>query len=281
MTQFLEAILAFPTVFFTVLFGIVMGYWLTVIIGAVGIDLLDGDFGAGALEGGAKAAVEGGVKAAFEGGAKAALEGGAKAAMEGGAKAAMEGGAKASLEGGAKASTSFIEVLGLGGVPVTVSLSFLIFFSWLLSLAITQPAKEALGVLPGALLSAGVGMLSLVAGTVAAGFAVRPLRPMFAIHHAPRRSALLGRVCTINSGRVDGKFGHATIEDGGAGHILNVVCDKANELTRGSQAVLLQYDSARDAYEVEPVDWLLPEELQHLGNPDSAAALAREKVRSR
>jgi hypothetical protein len=281
MTQFLEAILAFPTIFFTVLFGIVMGYWLTVIIGAVGIDLLDGDFGAGALEGGAKAAVEGGVKAAFEGGAKAALEGGAKAAMEGGAKAAMEGGAKASMEGGAKASASFIEVLGLGGVPVTVSLSFLIFFSWLLSLAITQPAKEALGVLPGALLSAGVGMLSLAAGTVAAGFAVRPLRPMFAIQQAPRRASMLGRVCTINSGRVDGGFGHATLEDGGAGLILNVVCDKANELTRGSQAVLLNYDAAREAYEVEPVDWLLPEELQHLGNPDSAIALAREKARTR
>jgi hypothetical protein len=281
MTQFLEAILAFPTIFFTVLFGIVMGYWLTVIIGAVGIDLLDGDFGAGALEGGAKAAVEGGVKAAMEGGAKAAMEGGAKAAMEGGAKAAMEGGAKASMEGGAKASASFIEILGLGGVPVTVSLSFLIFFSWLLSLAITQPAKQALGVVPGILLSTLVGLLSLVVGTVAAGFAVRPLRPMFAIQQAPRRAQLLGRVCTINSGRVDGRFGHATFEDGGAGLILNVVCDKANELTRGSQALILQYDAARDAYEVEPVDWLLPEELQHLGDPAAAATLAREKARTR
>ncbi|WNG36615.1 hypothetical protein F0U61_25275 [Archangium violaceum] len=275
MTEFLDAILAFPTVIFTIPLGVVVGYWLTVMVGAVGIDLLDGDIGDFAL--GAKA----GAAEALEGGVKGAMEGGAKAALEGGAKAAMEGGAKAAMEGSSEHGGSFLEVLGFGGVPVTVSVSFVVFLSWLLSLAFAHPAKEALGALPGALVSGGLAALCLAVGLVLAGLAVRPLRPMFAVHQAPRRSELMGRVCVIASGRVDGRFGHATFEDGGAGLILNVVCDKANELKRGEKALILSYDAARDAYEVEPVDWLLPEEMEHLKDPLTAAALARDRVRAR
>jgi hypothetical protein len=267
MTEFLAAILAFPTVLFTIPLGVVVGYWLIVMVGAVGVDLLDGDIGDFAL--GAKA------------GAAEALEGGVKGAMEGGAKAAMEGGAKAALEGGAKAGASVFEVLGFGGVPVTVSVSFVVFLSWLTSLAFARPARAALGALPGALVSGGLAALSFAAGLVLAGLAVRPLRPMFVTHQAPRRAELMGRVCVIASGNVDGKFGQATFEDGGAGLVLNVVCDKDNQLKRGEKALILSYDAARDAYEVEPVDWLLPQELEHLKDPITAAALVRDRSRVR
>ena len=258
MTQFLDAMLAFPTVIFTIPLGVIVGYWLTVMVGAVGIDLLDGDLGDFAL------------------GAKA----GAGEMLEGGAKAAVEAGTKASLES-VKSGASFLEGLGFGGVPVTVSVSFVVFLSWLMSMGFARPAKEALGALPGALVSGGLATLCLAVGLVLAALAVRPLRPMFAVQQAPRRAELMGRVCVIASGRVDGKFGHATFEDGGAGLLLNVVCDKSNALTRGEKALILSYDAARDAYEVEPVDWLLPEEVQHLKDPITAAALARDKVRTR
>ncbi|WP_309891816.1 hypothetical protein [Archangium sp.] len=264
MTEFLNAILAFPTVLFTIPLGVVVGYWLTVMVGVVGIDLLDGDLGDFAL--GAKA------------GAGEVLEGGLKGAVEGGAKAAVEGGAKASLES-VKSGASFLEVLGFGGVPVTVSVSFLVFFSWLLSLAFARPARDALGALPGVLVSGGLATLCFAGGLFLAGLVVRPLRPLFAVQQAPRRTELIGRVCVIASGRVDGKFGHATLADGGAGLLLNVVCDKDNTLGRDGKALILGYDAARDAYEVEPVDWLLPEELEHLKDPLTAAAIARNKVR--
>lgn len=264
MTEFLAALLAFPTVLFTIPLGVVVGYWLTVIIGAVGIDLLDGDLGDFAL--GAKAG---------------ALEGGVKGAVEGGAKAAMEGGAKAALESTGKDGVSVFEVLGFGGVPVTVSVSCVVFISWVLSLAVARPLAALLEALPGVLVHGGLATLCLVAGLVLGGFAVRPLKPLFAVQQAPRRAELVGRVCHIASGRVDGRFGHATFEDGGAGLILNVVCDKDNQLKRGEQALILAYDAARDAYEVEPVDWLLPQELEHLKDPLSSATLARDRVRNR
>jgi len=256
MTDFLAAILAFPTVLFTIPLGVVVGYWLTVMVGAVGVDLLDGDLGDFAL------------------GAKTG-------AIEGGVKGAMEGGVKAAVEGSAHEGASFLEVLGFGGVPITVSVSFVVFLSWLMSLAFARPLQEKLGALPGALVTGGLATGCLAVGLVLAGFAVRPLRPLFATQQAPRRAELMGRVCVIASGRVDGRFGHATFADGGAGLILNVVCDKGNELKRGDQALILAYDAARDAYEVEPVDWLLPEEMAHLDDPGRAASLAREKIRSR
>jgi hypothetical protein len=246
MTDFLAAILAFPTVLFTIPLGVVVGYWLTVIVGAVGIDVLDG----GGLD---------------------ALEGGVKGAVEGGAKAALEG----------HSHGSFLDVLGFGGVPTTVSVSFVVFLSWLLSLAVGRPLQAMLGELPGALVTGGLATLCLAVGGMLAGLAVRPLRPLFAVQQAPRRSELMGRVCLVASGRVDGRFGHATFEDGGAGLILNIVCDKANALKRGEKALILAYDATRDAYEVEPVDWLLPQEIEHLKDPLTAATLARDKVRTR
>lgn len=285
MTTFLESILAFPTVFFTILLGVTLTYWMCVILGAVGVDILDGDVAAGAkaaggtLEGAAKAA--GGI---LEGGAKAAgglLEGGAKGAAEGlvgSAKSAggtMEGAKAASGHDLDADGGGLSEALGFAGIPITISGSFVIFASWLMSLLGRNTAFDLLGsILPSAVISTGVGLLSFVVGVMLASFAVRPLRPIFVTQKAPGRDSLMGRVCTINSGSVTETFGHATFEDGSAGLILNVYCAKANQLKRGDQALILGYDSGRDVYEVEPVDWLLPEEVAQIQDPMKAAAIA-------
>ncbi|WP_434344737.1 hypothetical protein ACN6A1_18570 [Myxococcus virescens] len=290
MSAFLDTILAFPTAIFTIVLGVVMTYWLFVIVGAVGIDLFDGDI---TLESGGKAlsgAIEGGGNAlsgAIEGGGKAlggAIEGGGKAlsgAIEGGGKAL--GGAKAlgahdsdfDVDGG-----GVLAAMGFAGIPITVSVSFVVFIAWFLSVVSAQPLHEALGgMMPSWLLSSGLGLACFAAGTVTAGFAVRPLRPVFVTRRAPGRDALMGRVCTISSGSVTAKTGHATFEDGGAGVILNVVCAKPNELKRGQPALILAYDAERRVYEVEPIDWLLPEEMEQLQDPARAAALARVKAR--
>jgi len=170
--------------------------------------------------------------------------------------------------------------MGFAGIPITVSVSFVVFIAWLLSVLSAQPLHAALGgLLPSWLLSSVLGVACFAAGTVSAGFVVRPLRPVFVAKRAPGREALMGRVCTISSGSVTAKTGHATFEDGGAGVILNVVCSKPNELKRGQPALILAYDAERHVYEVEPVDWLLPEELVQLQDPVRAAALARMKAR--
>ncbi|WP_225409490.1 hypothetical protein [Stigmatella hybrida] len=256
MTAFLDAILAFPTALLSIFMGVVLVYWLCVILGAAGVDMLDGDVAAGAKAAGGT----------FEGGAKAlggVLEGGAKGAADG-----IVGSAKAAGGHGNDIDAGALSGLGFAGIPVTISGSFIVFASWTLSLLGSGTAHEMLGaVLPGAVISGGMLLLSLVLGTLLAALAVRPLRPIFISQKAPSRDALMGRVCLINSGSVTGSFGQATFADGGAGLILNVFCGKANQLKRGDQALILGYDPARDVYEVEPVDWLLTEELGAVRDP--------------
>lgn len=285
MSTFLDSILAFPTVFLTILLGVVLTYWLCVILGAVGVDVLDGDAD---LTAGAKAA-----SGALEGGAKAlgGLAGGAKAAggaLEGGAKA-MGGLGEGAHAGGHDPGHAghhhegFFAALGFSEVPLTISSSLVIFASWTFSFLTRNLVFDLVGAaLPGVLLSGGLLLLSLILGTLVAALAVRPLRPLFRTKDAPGREALMGRVCIINSGSVTGTNGHATFDDGGAGLILNVFCDKANQLKRGDQALILGYDAARDIYEVEPVDWLLPEEVAQIQDPAKAVAVAaRARDRSR
>jgi hypothetical protein len=264
MTAFLDAILAFPTALLSILMGVVLVYWLCVILGAAGVDILDGDVAAGAKAAGGT----------FEGGAKAlggVLEGSAKGAAEG-----LVGSAKAA--GGADAhegvDAGVLSGLGFAGIPVTISGSFIVFASWTLSLLGSGPAHALMGeVLPSAVISGGMLLFSLVLGTLLAALAVRPLRPIFIAPKAPGRDSLMGRVCIISSGSVTGSFGQATFADGGAGLILNVICGKANQLKRGDQALILGHDPARDVYEVEPVDWLLSEELGSVRDPALAARI--------
>jgi hypothetical protein len=269
MSPFLESILSFPTVFFTILMGVTLTYWLCVILGAVGIDVLDADVD---LSAGAKAA-----SGVFEGGAKAAgglLEGGAKAAV--GVFEGTDAHGHAGHDHDADShGTGLFASLGFTGIPVTISFSFVIFAAWILSIASRNTVYELLGsLLPGALIGGSLFVLCSVLGTLAASLAVRPLRPVFIAKQAPRRDSLMGRVCTINSGSVTGTHGHATLADGGAGLILNVFCARENQLKRGDQALILDYDSARDVYEVEPVDFLLPEEIAQIQDPAKATAIA-------
>ncbi|MEL7370031.1 MAG: glycine zipper family protein, partial [Myxococcota bacterium] len=84
MALFLQQIMAMPTVVFTALLGIVIVYWLFVVIGALDVDMID--VGAD-LDGIAEGAAEG----AMEGAAEGAMEGATEGAMEGAAEGATEG----------------------------------------------------------------------------------------------------------------------------------------------------------------------------------------------
>lgn len=238
METFLQTLISFPVAPFTVLLGIVLVYWVLVMVGALGVDALDLDAD-GALE----------LDAAVEGGAKAAAE---------------------------HHGEGFFSFLGLGGLPVTVAVSALAFMSWAVALVSTQLLAGLLtSTLLKVTLGAGICVASLIVGVLAARIVTLPLRRIFVSNEAPdRHAAIMGRLCEISSGSVDGRHGQATIEDGGAGLILNVFCGKANTLRKGDRAVVIDYDPAQDTYEIEPVEWLLPEELSQLEDPVRARAVA-------
>ena len=64
-------------------------------------------------------------------------------------------------------------------------------------------------------------------------------------------------ICTITTGHVDDGFGQATIEDGPDVLNISVRCDRTGVLTRGSKALVVDFDSTRQAYVVEPASELV------------------------
>jgi hypothetical protein len=278
MDGFLRVLLTFPAVPFTVFMGIAFLYWMFVLLGVVA---LDGD----AVEGGLKAAGEaatGGLKAAGEaaaGGLKAAGEaatGGVKAAGEAvtaGSKAAGEAATDAvDVKGG-----GLLSVLGFGKVPSTISLSFLVFFGWGFSMF----GSSWLGPDAGLPAKLGVMVASMVLSFIASAVALRPLIKAFSSAPPQRRHHFIGKVCEITSGRVDAQFGTATVSDGGAGLNLNVACEKANQLKKGDRALIVGFDVSREVWEIEPIDWLEPGELELLKDPEKVNQVLSSRMRTR
>jgi len=144
---------------------------------------------------------------------------------------------------------------GLGGVPVTVSLSLLVVWSWILVMIATSLVRP---LLPGTALQIIAGLLILLLALPLAllvtNRCVRPLRALFREHEAPRKHGAVGKLCRISSLTVDERHGQAHLEDGGAGLILAVRCLEPNNLVRGSLALIVDYDRASDTFEVVPTD---------------------------
>lgn len=285
MTEFLATTFSFPTVIFTVLLAICCAYWLMVIVGALGIDALDIDFdgldgaadGAaeGALEGVAEGAAEGAAEGIAEGAAEGIAEGAAEGIVEGAAEGAAEGVAEGAAEGategaakaaaeGAVEGASFLGTLfltlKLRNVPMTLVLSMWLLFSWtatsLLQASLLPKMTFAPPWVSGSLLALGALVVSLPLTSVF----VRPLGRLLKVEKPTSKKAIIGKIVKIDTTRVDADFGSAKAEDGGAGLIIRVRCDSENTLTRGSKALVVSYDPKRDAYEVTPVDDMLPSE---------------------
>jgi len=285
MDAFIDALLAYPTVFFSGALSLVLMYWVMVIVGIFDIDALDFDFdfaeGAGeALDG----ALDGAAEAALDGAAEAAVDGAAEAAMDGTAEA-LDGAAESAdgaIEGADLASpgilASLIAALKLRSVPVTVSLSFITLVGWMSSFLLMNNLAPLLsGMLAGWIIAALVGSVSFVIATLVTSVIVRPLAPIFETDEGQRRRDFVGRECEVKTGRVDGRFGQAEMDDGGAGQLVQVRCDHDNPLKRGDRALVVSYDDDRDAYIIEPFDAHLAEALNHQADEQATQDASRRR----
>ncbi|MCA9524164.1 MAG: hypothetical protein KC609_24520, partial [Myxococcales bacterium] len=214
------------------------------------------------LHGAADAALHGAADAALHGAADAALHGAADAALHGGVDGVAHGAADGAADGvahdGADAdgSNGLLDFLGLKGIPVTIVISVLTFFAWILSFF---GAKYLMSWTDHALLRFAIGTgifgLSLFASLVATSFVVRPLRAVFSdTGQTFGGHNLLGRTVTVMTLRVDGKFGQARWAEGGHDMLLFVRCAEANQLTKGSKAMVIDYDPEKRTYQIVPLE---------------------------
>jgi hypothetical protein len=258
--SFFEQIASFPTVFFTVLVGLAVLYWLFVIIGALDIDLFDSaaHVADGALQGGAHladAAIEGAVQAA-----DAAIEGAAHTA-EGAFEGAAHGVGEAAEGVGAEllhaAEGGALSLWGIRRrkVPITILATIFVLAGWVACYLAMEVAGPTLGAfVPSWLLGTLVMVGSAVVAMPAAHLASRPLAPLFATKEAERRTDLIGQTCTIETGSVDAGFGQAIVE-GGEHHKIQVRYDKGGgAFVRGDKALIIDFDREREAFRIERID---------------------------
>ncbi len=259
MSAFIEQVLAFPTVFLTAGLAIVSIYWAFVIFGALDVDTFDFDVDLdGFAEGAAEGAMEGAAEGAIEGGIEAGLEG-AEGALEG-ADGALEGGTEAAGEGAGEAAEGlhqglgfigFLGTLGLRRAPFTVTLSLLTLAAWAFCVLGMQYVAPMLSMLPGFVVGGAVMLGSFVLAVPVTSVTSRPLGPLFITHEGDKRSDFVGRTCRIDTGTVDGRFGQATVQEGGGWTVIQVRNPKDNDLSRGDEALIVSYDAQLEAFRVE------------------------------
>jgi hypothetical protein len=270
MTEFLEILTSFPTALYTVLLGVVLVYWVMVVVGVVDLDSVD--LGGG-LDGAAEGAMEGVAEGTMEGVAEGAMEGVAEGAMEGVAEGAAEGVAEGVAEGAAEGAADgateavdgaggglagLLSSLGLRRAPLTVVSSLIIIYGWVLSYVLSALLLPLLSsVIPTILIGLLVLAVAFFAAIPMASITSRPLGRFFVVHKAPKKSSLVGSVCKITTGMVDDGFGQAVFDESGAGMIFQVRCDLEGGLARGDRALIVSYDDKREAYLVEPYEKML------------------------
>ncbi|MEV5600116.1 hypothetical protein AB0L33_01570 [Streptomyces sp. NPDC052299] len=150
------------------------------------------------------------------------------------------------------------DLAGVGGVPVTVSVSLMIAVGWFSALtgSVLVHRSGATGTLRAVLACAVLaGALLLAWGAVR--LLVHHFRRVFPDQPPPSRQDFLGRVCTIRTGSVSTDFGQAevTADDGTTATVQVRQLEPVDaQLTSGCSGLLYAYDEAGEFFWVSAYD---------------------------
>ena len=144
--------------------------------------------------------------------------------------------------------SSWLESLGLDGVPLTVVVTIIDFYA----LVITYFARKYLMPLFDDLLSAtALGLLVAVFAVVIAlpisAMSIKPLRRFFYTHEAIGKNELIGTLCTVTTQSVTESFGQASSDQG---MVFSVRAAEPNKIIKGSRVALIEFKPEQDYYTV-------------------------------
>lgn len=144
--------------------------------------------------------------------------------------------------------------LGLGGAPVMLVILLLAFFGWTATYFVHLFLLQSLPA-PGRWLAGSVTtVLALIPAVPLSVIVLRPIRRLLLRLRPVEQASLLGRVGVVASPQVSAGSGHATVDDGGAGLILQVRTSDDAILARGERVVLLDYVAEHNHYLVVRAD---------------------------
>lgn len=212
MDPFYQNIASFPTIFFTFFLAVTVLYWLVAVLGIVDIDILDFDI------------------------------------------PDPEGVLDVNSESGLSTPDVLAGLMlrfGLYGVPVTIIISLVSLFGWLVSYYLVH---FFLPLEPGSLFRYLFGLPifigALYVGVLITAQLIKPLRSLFKKAQQQTEKQVLGQTAIVRTSRVDKSFGEALLEDGGAGLILKVRATGDQIFSKDDRVVLLEYLKEENVYRV-------------------------------
>ncbi len=151
---------------------------------------------------------------------------------------------------------SFLETLGLDGIPLTVTITLLDLYAWIFTYLARQHVMPYFdGIITGTALGAVFALTAMIIAFPLAAISCRPMRRLFITHEAVSKFDIIGKLCTITTSRVDGQFGQAATIDGTM--VLNIRAPEPNNFKKGETVVLLDFDEDTDTYSVVAEEELL------------------------
>lgn len=153
-------------------------------------------------------------------------------------------------DGDASGVAAMLSKLGLSGVPVMIVLTVLAFVGWLgayfAQLLLLQHLPDSLRWVAGL----GVAVVMLVPGVFVTSMLLRPLSRALLRLRPPVEPSILGRTAVVSTPSVDAGYGQATMDDGGAGLVLQIRDVESGRFKRGDRVVLIEYLGDKHAYRV-------------------------------
>ncbi|BFM13398.1 hypothetical protein R50072_35510 [Simiduia litorea] len=212
MDPFYQNLTSFPTAIFSFLLILCLLYWLVAVLGFVDIDMLDFDV------------------------------------------PDMDGDLDINADSGHSTPDVLAALMlkfGLQGVPVTIIVSLIALFGWLICYYLVH---FLFGWVPDGIMRYLLGLpvlfASLYVAVIITGQLIKPMRPFFQNARQQSVKFIIGQTAIVRSSVVNSNFGEAVLSDGGAGLLLKVRCEPGIEFVKGDRVVLLEHEVASNTYKV-------------------------------
>ncbi len=224
MSEFIQLCLSFPTIVYSFLLTVALGYWVVVTIGG-----FDFDGGGGLDVGGDAVGAEG-------------VGGDGAGWGEGDATVAS--------------SLDLLSWLRIRRAPASVVISVWVLIAWAACVLLVRPIGGALGtMMPSTLVGAIVLALAGLASAPVAVLVSSPLGSLFVVHRARAgNQAWVGKSVVVQTSVVDERSGQGLLDLGAETHLLPIRSAPEDELRKGDLALLVAYDEGTSTFRVRRLE---------------------------
>lgn len=235
MKELIEAAFSSVNIFPTILFGLIILYWLFVFIGALDMDFLNIDVEGGDVDMDVDVDVDADVDVDMD--ADADLDADAQADI-----GEVEGGVMISLN-------SILSFFNLGKVPFMILMSFFTLSLWSISILTNHILGNQSVLFSIILLVPNIIVSLIVSKILTTPFAMVYTRMA---KNTDDNFKYQGNMCTVIMSATETRIGQAEITDKGNTYRVNVMTKKGTKIEKGESGLIINYIASKKCYLVEP-----------------------------